>query len=796
MSFLKIAWRNLRKNKGFSIINMMGLTLGLTCFFLLWGYIYHESNYDNFLSNANRIAYVNMEVKSNEEESFDNYRVTPTAVAPLLKREFPEVETAVRISSYYQAGLIEKEGNQIKEDKIRVVDPEFLTVFNYPVLAGDVKTPLQEPNSLVLTEAMADKYFPKENAIGKTMTIDKQDYKVTAIIETPPSHTEVKFNLLLSNTGLARYKEETWGAANDITYALLKTKATEKQLNDKINSYLPTVPGIKAAINLGYQFRITAIPLLDVHFSKKVGHGNIVYIYVFICLAMALLLISCINFTNLSLAHAFERGKEIGVKKVMGAQKNQLFFQFLTEGAFMVGISMLLALGLSYFIFPIFAQYLGLPMQLNLWTNPYFYAALLLFLIVVSLLASGWPAWVIARFNPVRVIKGNVAKSKSKFNLSNVLITFQYTVSIFLVICTFFAYKQMHFLQTTDTGLNRSQIVVLDGNLWNNQDRETLKKELLNRKSIQAVSASYDSPINIQGGYDINSVEGKAPNFSLSITAIPVEKDFRKLFEIPLLAGEDLSDADIIRSMDTSEARAYAFSINELAACKLGWTAEQAIGKSIQLNGRKGTIKAVLADFNFSSLQQAIQPVLLFPESYYFGNIFIKLNKGEDSRQALAEIATVWKTIKPNSPFESHFLDDDYADLYLQEQQTTKIMQLFALITVSIACIGLFALSTYAAQKRVKEIGIRKVLGASIHKIVALLTVDFILIVGIGFLLAVPLGFYAMHAWLGNFAYHTSLDWWVFLLAGLIIFVISTLSIASHAFRAASANPVNSLRNE
>ena len=347
-----------------------------------------------------------------------------------------------------------------------------------------------------------------------------------------------------------------------------------------------------------------------------------------------------------------------------------------------------------------------------------------------------------------------------------------------------------------DTGLNRSQILVLDGDLWNNVDRQTFKNQLVQLRSIKNVSASYDSPVNIQGGYSLQTSESKQGSFTMDITALPIEKDFLTTFQIPILAGSTLNDNDIIKAQDTSANKSVAIIINKLAAEKIGWTPEEAIGKTVNINGRKGPVKAVVDNFNFASLREEVRPIALFPEYAYFGNLFIKLNAGVNPTNAIQDVESVFKKLKPNTSFNYHFLDDDYAKLYRQEQQTTKTMQLFAMVTICIACIGLFAISAYAAQQRVKEIGIRKVLGASVSKLVGLLTSDFIKLVIIAFIITVPLGFWAMDKWLDNFAYHIHLEWWIFVVAGFITLVISFMTIGGQAFKAAKANPVDSLRDE
>jgi putative ABC transport system permease protein len=353
----------------------------------------------------------------------------------------------------------------------------------------------------------------------------------------------------------------------------------------------------------------------------------------------------------------------------------------------------------------------------------------------------------------------------------------------------------MKFIQSKNTGLDRSDILVLDGRGWQDKERQLLKDKLSQLNSVKGVTASYDSPVNIQGGYTINEVEGQAPDFSIDVTAIPIEKDFVSVFNIKSIAGSSLSDTDILRASDTV-APENSFIINTLAATAMGWTPKDAIGKKINLNGRKGTVKQVVESFNFKSLHNEITPVVLFPEYGYFGNIFIKLHAGVPTQDALNQIKTIVKEIAPKNNYDYHFLNDDFNQLYLQDQQTTRAMQLFSLITISIACMGLFALSTYTVQQRIKEIGIRKIVGASVIKIVSLLSVDFLRLVVLALAISIPFGWFAMHKWLDNFAYHIELDWWIFILAGGSALLISFLTISYQTVRAAMVNPIDCLRDE
>lgn len=792
---VKTAWRNIRKNRGFSILNIIGLTIGMTCFLLLGAYIIHETNYDRFLPDADHIGYVSMAYKSAEDSEFTHTRVTPTATAPMLEKEFAEVKKAVRLYGYNQEGIVRKGNRYTKERRLQFADEGFFEVLAYPFLAGNPKTALQQPYQIVLTQDLADKYFPNVSTpIGQTLEIDGQPWEVSGIVSNPPSYSEVSFSALLSNKHLSRYREPVWHSANDITFALVRDKEDFEILEKKANAFIQKTLG--DVEKSGNELEIRMEPLPEVHLYSEVGTGDVLYIYIFGALALSIMVICCVNFTNLNLAHATERVKEIGIKKVLGASRASLFFSFFIECAMMVMVALFLAIVLTYLLLPIFAAYIGTPITLNLQTTATFYMGIFAIAVLISLLAGSWPALAISAFKPTQTLKGKMGAYKPKLHTGSALIVFQFTISTLFIIGTLITTRQLHFLQTKDTNLKRSQIVVLDGDVLSDADRTTLKQQLLAQTSISGVTASYDSPVNIRGGYAIYDAEGKNANFELNVTAIPIEKDFLSVFEIPMLAGSPITESDILRARNTTETQEYAFIVNQKLVEALQWTPEEAVGKSITLSGRKGRIKTVVEDFNFASLKEKIKPVVLFPEYSYFGNIFVKVNPQKETRASLADIQDVWQSVKPNAPFDYHFLDDDFAALYQLERQTSKTMFLFSIITIGIACMGLFALVAFQTQKRIKEMGIRKVLGASVSRIVVLIATDFIKIVGIAFLIAMPVGWWIMYKWLDNFAYRITIQWWMFILIGLITMGITFLTVGSRALLAARANPVDSLRDE
>lgn len=794
MKKITYAWRNIRKNRGFSLLNIFGMTLGITCFLLLGAYVIHERSYDRFHPQVDRIAYVSFAYKAASDAEYSYSPTSPTAVAPTLAQNFSEVEKAVRLYHYNKEGLIPNQGQAIREKGLKYADSDFFDVIAYPFLAGDASTALAAPQQIVLTQALADKYFPGTMPIGQTLDIDGQPWKITGVIENPPSYTQLPFTAILSNTNLSRYKEPVWHSANDITLLLLKSKDDFAPLEAKANTYLQKT--FADTFSEGFQFKIQIEKLADLHLYSKAGTGNLRYLYIFSALALGIIIIACVNFTNLSLARANERSKEISVRKVLGASRPSIFYDFLLECSLMVSVAVSIALLLSYFLLPFFAQYIGSSLTLALQANSASYLSTLLFAMVIAVLAGSWPAFVISAFKPIATHKKSSKGSTKGFSFGNILLVLQFTLSTLFIICTLATMRQLHYIQSVDTGLQRAQIVVLDGDLLSDSDRTTLKNKLTSLPQISGMTASYDSPVNIRGGYNIQGAEGKAADFGLNVTAIPVEKDFVQVFEIPMLAGAMLTDFDIARARDTSAAQEYSFMVNAQFIAAMQWSATEAIGKQINLNGRQGRITSVLQDFNFTSLKQEITPVVLFPEYSYFGNIFVKLAAGSNTQASLAAIAQAWKAVKPQAPFTYHFLDEDYAQMYKHEQQTSRTMGLFSFITIGIACMGLFSLAAFQAQQRVKEIGIRKVLGASVGKITLLLSAQFLQMALIAFIIASPIGWWLMQDWLQEFAYRTALHWSIFVLAGALTLSITLLTISGQAIRAARANPIDSLRDE
>jgi len=786
------------KNKTTSSISIFGLSMGITCFLLLGTYILNELRYDKFHAKADRIAYVSLNYQSPNDKEPVRSSVTPTGAVPSIKRMFSEVEDGTRVygSSSADNPAVIKYGDKImNEPAIRYADSSFFNIFSFDFIAGDASTALHRPNAIVITVSTAKKYFGEENAMGKILEIDGKAWSVTGVVKDVPSFSSVRFNMIGSYQTLARSKTEAWSSANDVSYLLLKSPDQLPVLQQKIDNWINQE--FADARKAGYRYGFSLEKLTHVHlYSKVASSGNITYLYIFGAIAISLLIIACINFTNLITAKSAERAHEIGVKKVLGAQRGQLIRQFMLESALVTIFSLAIGLLGAYLLFPFFNQLIGINLSLQVWKPEWLIYGLLATFIVITLISGIWPATIIAAFNPINALQGKINKSKRGEFIRKALVTFQFCISLLFIMSTLIAGQQLRYVQTKDTGLDRSQVLVLDASKFNTNRLVTLKNRLLLAPGISGVTASYDSPVNVQGGYDLKS-EGESNDQSISITAIPVEKDFTRFFDIKLIAGENLTDADIERVLlADDDKKEYSFILNKLALNNLGWTPEEAIGKAVNLNGRKGKIKAVVQDFNFSSLREEIRPIVIFPEYNWFGKLFIKINAHTNMAQQLASITTIWKEFNPDIPFDYHFLDQEYDNLYKTEIRTSKILNLFSVCTIVVSCLGLFGLVTYLTQQREKEIGIRKVLGASVPAILRLLSMDFVKLVVIACIIASPIAWLLMNKWLADFAYHIEITWTVFLIAGILALGVTLITISSRAIKAAMVNPVDSLRNE
>jgi putative ABC transport system permease protein len=794
-NYFKIAIRNLWKNKTSSFINIFGLTIGLCSCLLIGLYILHELNYDNFQQKGDRIARVIMEYKFDGGTEFKKGNFTSARVAPIFKQTFPEIETAVRMT---QSGrVVHYKDKLIDEKSFMYADPSFFNAFSFRLLQGEPNEVLKAPNQVVLTESTAKRYFANESAMGKVLKVgtDTTLYMVTGIIQDCPSNSQIKFDFLASWSSLGLADEEkTYWDANYTTYLLLKNKESIAPLQAKITPFMKKeMAGSGAAVNFDLE------PFKSIHlYSPYEGfepNNSITYIYILEAIALLILIIACFTYVNLNTARSMERAREVGVRKVIGADNKQLFWQFIGESVLLCTIATILSILVAILLLPFFNNLTDKQLQAQTFFSLPFIIGSLTLIALVSLVAGTYPALLLSNFQPVKVLKGSFKNTGSGLWLRKSLIVFQFSISVVLIVSTFIMQKQLNYIQNRRLGYNRDHVLVLpmDNKMMNSLD--LIKQQFKSNHSVISVSACTNLPVNIMSGYNMRS-STMPETQQIAVTANVVDEDFVNTIGLQIVAGTNFTQQDIKDvSFPDYKKNIFHFILNESAAKQLGWTPEQAIGKKMFLDAsRPGYVKAVVKDFNFESLHNAIRPLVLFPEIRGRA-LLLKLN-GSNLQQTISFLESKWKVLVPYRPFEYHFLDEDFNKLYSSELRLGKVLTIFASIAIALACLGLLGLSSYTAKQRIKEIGIRKVLGASVGSITALLSVDFVKLVFVAIIISTPIAWWAMSKWLQSFAYKTDISWWIFLVAGGCSVFIALATISFQAIKTALTNPVKSLRSE
>ena len=795
-NYFKIALRSLLKNKTSSVINITGLTAGLTCCLLMVLYIQHELSYDKFQNKGDRIARVIMEYSFNGGElSKGNY--TSTRVFPAFKNNFPEVEEGVRMSGVMR---VVKYGDKLfNEKKFIYADSTFFNIFSFKLLSGNTSSVLKSPNMVVITKSTAKKYFGNENPVGKTILVGglQENYLVTGVSEDCPSNSQIKYDFIASFSSFGPAQQQTYFDANFTTYLLLKNKDAIASLQGKIGSFM------KKEVSTGYDpgtyINFELEPYTRIHlYSKFDGfepNSNITYIYIIAAIALMILIIACFTYINLSTARSMERAKEVGIRKVSGAFGNQVFWQFISESFLVTIISLLLSFSLAALLLPIFNKLADKNLLIADLVQPVIIFIALCIALVIALLAGSYPALILSRFQPVRVLKGSFKNTSSGAWLRKSLIVFQFSISIFLIVATFIIQRQLKYIQNKKMGYDREHVMVMNIDQKIIDKIDLFKTELKSNGDILGVSKAQSTPVSILGGYAMYKGDQQEQQ-AMSVKACPVDDEYIKVNNLQVIAGTDLSKQDILDAEIEDYTKCYYhYILNESAAKAMGWKRQEAIGKKMFLGSqRPGEVRAVIQDFHFASLHNPIEPLVLFPGGW--GNVLLVKTSGNNLASTISFIEKKWKELAPHRPFEYRFMDDDFAKLYASELKTGKVFNIFSGLAILLACIGLFGLAAFSAQQRIKEIGVRKVLGASVYGLIALLSKDFLKLVVISIIIATPLAWWAMNKWLQDFSYRVTIGWWVFALAGFIALLIALLTVSSHAIKAALANPVKSLRTE
>ena len=794
-NYLKIAWRSLRKNKTSSFINIAGIATGITCCLLMVLYIQHELSYDKFQANGDRIVRVIMEYKfSGGEMTKGNF--TSTKVFPAFKRNFPEVTDGVRM---FDPDRLVKFGEKLFDEKrFLYADSTFFSVFNsFKLLKGNPQQVLRNPKNVVLSASTAIKYFGSINeAAGKIILVgsNQENYMVTGVAEECPANSQIKFDFLASFSSLGPAQEETYWNANFTTYLLLKDEAAISTLQQKIGPFMK-----KEMVDDGAYVNFELEPYTRVHlYSAYDGfepNSSISYVYIISAVAILILVIACFTYINLSTARSMERAREVGIRKVAGAFRKQVFWQFIGESLMVSGLSLLLSFILAALLLPAFNKLAERDLPVSNLYQPFVVIAGLCIVLVISLLAGSYPAIILSKFQPIRVLKGSFKNTGSGLWLRKSLIVFQFMISVFLIVATFIIRGQLQFIQNKRMGYDREHVLVMNIDQKIIDKIDLVKTELKTNPGILAVSKAHSTPVKIVGGYSMYRAD-KSSREAMNVKGSPIDDEYVEANNLEIIAGSDISRQDILDANNEDYTKSYYhYILNEAAARALGWKTEEAIGKKIFLGEqRPGEIKAIVKDFHFASLHTPVEPLILFPGGW--GNTLIIKTSGSNLPGTIAFIEKKWKELAAHRPFEYRFMDEDFQKLYTSETRTGRVFSVFAAIAILLACLGLFGLSAYSAQQRIKEIGVRKVLGASSATIVALLSRDFLKLVMLAVLLAAPLAWYLMNRWLQDFAYRVHVGWWIFIAAAAITLLIALTTVIFQAIKAAIANPVKSLRTE
>ncbi|MDB4999027.1 MAG: MacB-like core protein [Mucilaginibacter sp.] len=784
--YLKLAYRNIIKDKAYSIINITGLAIGLASSILILLWVQNELSYDKFHKNAGQIY----RIASNfgDSKSADNSAGMPAG----LKAELPVIKNTVRIGKSTPI-LFEFGNKKFEEKQVFYADSSFLNVFSYPLVKGDPTTALNQVDAVLITQEMATKYFGNEDPIGKVIRIDNKDNAVvTGVLGNIPTNSDLQFDFILPMSSLAKtfkdLKNNTWDNFNLFDYIQLdksfdpstaNLSRLEKQIDQIFHKHSA---GTKASF---YLQPLTKIHLAPERLGDMAGHGNAQYVNIFFIIAILILVVACINFMNLATARSARRAKEIGLRKVAGAARGQLILQFLSESVFISFLSLLLALAIVYLFLPVFNDLANRKLVIDL-SDAKLWLSLFGIALLTGIVSGSYPALFLSGFNPVKVLKGNVKSMGGNLLFRNTLVVIQFMVSIVLLVGTVVIYNQLKFIKDRNPGFDKANLlyIPMTGGIWSKQ--QAFKDELTRNPLTSDFAVTSDLPINL-GGWTLDVYwNGKDPQSQPSFPVMAVNEDFIHTFRMKLLKGRSFSRA--------FKADSNNYMINEKMAGTMGLNANTAVGKILTLWGNKGTIVGVVKDFNFKPIQQTIEPLVL-PFNKMGGFVVVRTLPGKTNAtiQALAKIS---QQLNPAYPFKFDFLDQDLANLYKGEQQMGNIFNLFAILSIFISSLGLYGLSAFMAEQRTKEIGVRKVLGASVLNLVYLLSSGITRLILIAIVIAIPLSWYAVNSWLTGFAYHINVSWLIFFTASLAALSIAWLTVSFESIKAAIVNPIKSLRTE
>lgn len=807
-NYFNVALRNLFKHKFYSLINILGLSIGLTCFLMISLYVVDEVSYDSFHTDADRIYRMDFSGTINGAEFITALASAPAG--PTMPEEFPEVEESTRLRGSGNWTIRRKdEDNAYNEEDVVFVDPNFFTFWDFNLTNGDATTCLERPNTLVISQSTAEKIFGDDDPVGEIVVMDNdEDWEVTGVYEDMPSNSHFKYGIMLSMESREEAKQKFWMSFNFNTYIKLtegsEAAELEAKFPDLIQKYIgPEIEQFMGASmeefeEAGNSAGFYLFPLKDIHlYSDKLGeleaNGDIKYVLIFTAIAMFILILACINFMNLSTARSAGRAKEVGVRKVMGAYKSQLRKQFLTEAFLITLISILIAYSLTFLLLDQFNQLADKVMAFNSLLSTQFILIMIGVLIVVGFLAGSYPAFFLSKFRPVEVLKGKLNLGLKGGGLRSTLVVLQFCVSIIMIIGTAIVYQQLSYIQNKKLGFTKDHVLLVH-NPWMMGDKsESYKNEVLQYAKIKSATLSGFLPVPSNNNNNLwfpgaNPTKDESYVFS----EFRVDHDYLTTLDIEIKDGRDFS-----RDFPSDSS---AILLNEAAVEQLGW--DEAVGRKLSTYGGSQenpivetfTVIGVVKNFHFQSLRNSIQP-LLFELGRSRGFLSLKIET-ENIPATISYLEEKWTEFAPGQPFEYSFLDQRFNDMYQSEQKLGNIFGVFAFLAIFIACLGLYGLAAFTAEQRKKEIGVRKVLGATIMSIITLLSKEFLKLVGIAFLIAAPLSYYFMNEWLQDFENRTNINPTVFLLAGFLALVIAWVTMSFQSWNAARVNPAKSLKDE
>jgi len=784
-NLIKTAFRHILKHFGYSILNILGLTLGITSALFLTIYVADELSYDQYHENADRIYRVSSDIKEPDDKFIWNVAQIP--FGPQVVQDYPEVQAFVRFINMPRA-LYKYEDKEFNEEGFYFVDSTMFDIFTYKVLKGEVKKALLEPKKIVLTESIANKYFGKSDPIGKTLTTGTDTYEVTGVIEDVPTNSHFRFDAVAARNNLPK-QLGSWGNFGVFTYLLFPENfdvtAFETKMQGMYDIYMkPIFGGMNITIKYILE-PITRIHLYSTNAGEPEPTGSITYVYIFLIVAVFLVLIAAMNYMNLATARSTRRAREVGLRKVVGSRRGPLMLQFLTESVFFTLISLVISIILIMALLPSFNNIAGKSFDLHIIYSPVFLLTLMVVIVIVGIAGGSYPAFFLSRFSPVTVLKGEITQGSAGSLFRKILVVIQFSVSVIMIICTLVVFRQLNYLKNMDQGFDQKDVINLRLNGPMGRKYPVLKQALLENTNIKYVTST-NTAVGQGSGKVIFNVETDQGMIQRGVNFAVVDHDFIETLGIKVVEGRDFQE-------DMPSDTLKGVVINQTFAKRMNWT--EPIGKKVELgNAVAGRVIGVVNDYHQTGMYNEIESLMLIYRTLN-GEIYIKFS-GDATQQVIGFIESKWKEIFPDQPFVYTYLSERFNEQFQADEKRGKIFTMFTILAILIACLGLFGLASYMVENRTKEIGIRKVFGADEATILKLIARDFLILVAIGIVIAVPVAWYFMNDWLENYVYRSYIGAPLLIIAALLTIVITLITISYKAYQASVMNPARSLKSE